>query len=445
MHSVRSAVSLPRCTCTGPRSRDRARRSFASSSRSLAPPFLYTTLPSRSLLAVRGPDAAAFLQGLVSNDVRRLAPRGDEDDPEKQRILYANILKADGRYMHDIMLHRSLSPEDDPATSFLIDHNAAATTPLRTYLRRHKLRSKLQIGSGPDPDLVVAAAWRNPLDLVGDGQSSDAEVAAAEEWLEERKKGWDPRVVGMGRRWVEPRDGEKPPSELFEPVSPEHFHLHRLVHAVPEGPADFPALPLEANIDFMNGVDYRKGCYVGQELTARTHHKGIVRKRGMIFRLFREGEDIPTEPLPSRELIPYPSLFPLPPPGSSLTLLRASATSRRPRASGKLGSSLALLSPSSGSLQTFALAYGSVRTDHLGEGTDEFDGVFTVKADISDEAVVVAAGGGGGTTANAAEQPIELGDGAGESDEAGGRWLAKAFMPAWLEFKLEEEAIAKGL
>ncbi|GAA5983346.1 hypothetical protein JCM10908_000249 [Rhodotorula pacifica] len=430
MQSLRSAVPLPRCTCS-------FRRPFASSSRSLAPPFVYTALPSRALLAVQGQDATGFLQGLVSNDVRRLAPRGDEDNPEKQRILYANILKADGRYMHDIMLHRSLSPEDDPATSFLIDHDAAATSSLRTYLKRHKLRSKLKIGTGAEPDQVVIAAWRNPLD-VGEGQSTEAELAQAEEWLEGRKKGWDPRVVGMGRRWVERTDGEKPPSELFEPVTPEHHHLHRLVHAVPEGPADFPALPLEANIDFMNGVDYRKGCYVGQELTARTHHKGIVRKRGMIFRLFREGEDIPMEPLPSHELIPYPSLFPLPPPGSSLTLLRA-ASSRRPRASGKLGSSLALISLS-GNLQTVALAYGSVRTDHLGEGTDEFDGVFTVKAEISDEAVLASAGG---ESTNG--EPVELGNGAGESDEAGGRWLAKAFMPAWLEFKLEEEAIAKGL
>ncbi|GAA5962511.1 hypothetical protein JCM8115_002104 [Rhodotorula mucilaginosa] len=427
----RSSAARPRC-CTCPAVV--RLRSFASSSRSSAPPFVYTTLPSRALLAVQGPDAPNFLQGLVSNDVRRLAPRGDEDNPEKQRILYANILKADGRYMHDIMLHRPL--QDDPATSFLIDHDASATVSLRTYLKRHKLRSKLKIGPGSEPDLVVAAAWRNPLDS-GDGQSTDREVQAAEEWLEERKKAWDPRVVGMGRRWVEPKDGEKPPSELFDQVTPEHYHLHRLVHAVPEGPADFPALPLEANIDFMNGVDYRKGCYVGQELTARTHHKGIVRKRGMIFRLFREGEDIPTEPIPSPDLIPYPSLFPLPPPGSSLTLLRA-GTSRRPRASGKLGSSLALISPSS-HLQTMALAYGSVRTDHLGEGTDEFDGVFTVKADVSDEAVVA------GSAAAVSEPPLELGDGAGESDEAGGRWLAKAFMPAWLEFKLEEEAIAKGL
>ena len=120
--------------------------------------------------------------------------------------------------MHDIMLHRPLSPEDDPATSFLIDHDASATVSLRTYLKRHKLRSKLKIGPGSEPDLVVAAAWRNPLDS-GDGQSTDREVQAAEEWLEERKRAWDPRVVGMGRRWVEPKDGEKRACSLSARVS----------------------------------------------------------------------------------------------------------------------------------------------------------------------------------------------------------------------------------
>ena len=80
------------------------------------------------------------------------------------------------------------------------------------------------------------------------------------------------------------------PPELFAPSSPGHFHLHRLLHAVPEGPTDFGQLPLEANLDLMDAVDYKKGCYVGQELTARTHHKGVVRKRGVAFRLFREGE-----------------------------------------------------------------------------------------------------------------------------------------------------------
>lgn len=122
--------------------------------------------------------------------------------------------------MHDIMLHRppSLADGADPANSFLIDHDAQATASLRTYLKRHKLRSKLKIGAAAEEDKVVAAAWRNPLD-VGEGQSSEAEVKAAEEWLEARKKGWDPRVYGMGRRWVDQRGGEKRQSRVCPPDS----------------------------------------------------------------------------------------------------------------------------------------------------------------------------------------------------------------------------------
>ncbi|BGP02308.1 Glycine cleavage T-protein [Rhodotorula toruloides ATCC 204091] len=421
-------ASLRPCTCS-------FSRSFSLSARPLAPPYLYTQLTARALLAVSGQDSQKFLQGLVSNDVRRLAQKGEEDDPDKQRVLYANILKADGRYMHDIMLYSPLTPSADGIPAYLIEHDSSFTSTLRTYFKRHKLRSKVKLGAAAEEELVVAAAWRNPADI-GEGKSTAQELEEAERWLEERKKGWDPRVVGMGRRWVEEKDGEKPPAELFAPVSPAHFQLHRLTHAVPEGPADFPALPLEANIDLMNGVDYRKGCYVGQELTARTHHKGIVRKRGMVFRLFREGEDVPTEPVPSSaSLVPYPSLFPTPPPGSTLTLLSASS-SPRARPSGKLGSSLPLVSQSG--VQTITLAYGSVRTDQVGDGADPNEGVFVVKAPVSETATV-------GSEGEAKSEAVELGDGAGESQEEGGRWLAKAFLPAWLEFKLEEEAIAKGL
>ncbi|BGP40413.1 ccr4 associated factor [Rhodotorula kratochvilovae] len=417
---------LPRsqlaCTC---------RRALSSSARSLAPPYLFTPLPSRALLSVQGPDSVKFLQGLVSNDVRRLRQPADADAADKHRVVYANILKADGRYMHDIMLYPPLAPTADGSPAFLLEHDASFTPSLRTYFKRHLLRSKVKLGKSAE-DLVVTAAWRNPAD-VGEGKSSREEVEAAERWLEERKKGWDPRVAGMGYRWIAEKEGEQPPPELFAPVSPAHFHLHRLMHAVPEGPADFPALPLEASIDFMNGVDYRKGCYVGQELTARTHHKGVVRKRGVVFRLFREGEDVPSEPLPSAPLTPYPSLFPLPPPSSTLILLHTSSS--RPRASGKLGTSLCAATAAG---QTVALAYGSVRLDHLSssEGGDG-DGVFVVKAPVDKEGTVGAAEGKEGV--------LERGEGAGESGEEGGRWLAKGFKPEWLEWKLEEEAVSKGL
>ncbi|GAA5854255.1 hypothetical protein JCM8547_001753 [Rhodosporidiobolus lusitaniae] len=411
-----------------------SRRLFSSSSSSLAPPYLYTPLPSRALLSIKGADAQKLLQGLVSNDVRRLAQPGDEEG--KMRVIYANLLKADGRYMHDVMLYpgdlsstsSTSSPDSSspPTPSYFLEHDSSFTPTLRTYLKRHLLRSKAKLGKSAEETVEVNTAWRN------EGEESTLEeVKAAEEWLESRKAGLDPRVLGMGYRWVGAKEGEKPPPELFKPVTPSHFHLHRLSLGIPEGPSDFPALPLEANIDLMNGVDYRKGCYVGQELTARTHHKGIVRKRGMIFRLFREGEDIPTEPLfsPSSSLRPYPNLFPLPPPGSSLTLL--SSSSPRARPSGKLGSSLSLLSPNG--VSTLSLAYGSVKLEHLGEGTKEDDGVFVVKAPVGEE----------GKLGEGREAP-EQGDGAGENQEEGGRWLAKAFMPDWLAFKLEEEEIRKG-
>ncbi|CEQ40910.1 SPOSA6832_02582, partial [Sporobolomyces salmonicolor] len=446
------AASLARCTCSC------SRRAFSLSSRSDAPPFLYTPLPERALLSVSGTDSTKFLQGLVSNDVRQLAQSG-EDDEGKPPLQYAAILKADlqsihskltyiseqGRYLHDIFLHSPppSSSSDDPASpSYLIDHPSSQTPSLRTYLKRHVLRSKVRLGKAAEADRVVAAAWRNLAE-----KSSKEEVDEAERWLEKRRRGLDPRVLGLGYRWIAEKDGEQPPPELFKPVAPSHYQLHRLLHAIPEGPEDFPPLPLEANIDFMNGVDYRKGCYVGQELTARTHHKGVVRKRGVAFRLFREGEEcvhaprirlmrpdlpnslvspsrarsIPSALLPSPSLVPYPGLFPLPPPGSSLTLLASSAS--RPRPSGKLGSSLPLVSPTG--ISTTALAFGSVRIDHLGTGEKETDGVFVVKAPVVD----------GG----------EVGDGAGESEEEGGRWLAKAFMPEWVELKLEEEQVSKGL
>ncbi|KAK4051074.1 ccr4 associated factor [Microbotryomycetes sp. JL221] len=365
-------------------------------------PFVYTTLPERQLVRMHGQDTYKLLQGLVSNDVNKLR----QDDTS---AVYATVLKADGRMGHDIFIFRDHStPEQEDAV--FVDHPAQATGDLVSYLRRHKLRAKVVIAKEPSQDKSVWAAWDNVNE-----PATDEQKEKAQRLLNERHATVDTRVDGMGHRWVDARDGADLPSHLFERVTPAHFHLHRLAHAVPEGPADFPQLGLEANIDFMGAVDYRKGCYVGQELTARTHHKGVVRKRGVTLRLFREGEDVPTEILPEGKLVPYPDLFPLPPPGSTLTLVNSAAG--RPRPSGKLGSTLPVLARSG--LATITLGFGSVRTDHVG-GREEMDSVFLVKPPVVE----------GG----------EVGHGQGESDEEGGRWLAKAFKSDWLERKLAQEA-----
>lgn len=110
--------------------------------------------------------------------------------------------------MHDIMLYPPLTPSPDGSPAYLIEHDPSFTSTLRTYFKRHKLRSKVKVGPSAEEELLVAAAWRNPAD-VGEGQSTPQELEEAERWLEERKKGWDTRVVGMGRRWIEEKDGEK--------------------------------------------------------------------------------------------------------------------------------------------------------------------------------------------------------------------------------------------
>lgn len=95
----------------------------------------------------------------------------------------------------------------------------------------------------------------------------------------------DHRAPGFGKRAVLPRD-QQPALSTLEAEVPEcdveTYRLRRYLHGVPEGQGEIlegVALPAESCVDYMGGVDFRKGCYVGQELTIRTHHQGIVRKR----------------------------------------------------------------------------------------------------------------------------------------------------------------------
>lgn len=372
--------------------------------------------------------------------------------------------------LYDIFIHPSATTTPTPETepSYLIDHDSTLTTPLQTYLKRHILRSKVKLAKAAESDKVVITAW------LRDGAGDGGLIERGREWLRAvARAGEDYRAPGLGWRWVALKEDAadrssfptshrcherltppRPPSvpaELFTPVTPSHHHLHRLTLAIPEGPTDWPQLPLEGNLELMGGVDYRKGCYVGQELTARTFFKGVVRKRGVGVRLFREGEElrfflfflplfllccfnkkeglflltpppipphsIPTTLLPPNPpYTPFPTLFPLPTSQSSLTPL--TSTSTRPRPSGKIGSSLPLVSRSGSST---ALAFASVRLEHIDES-----------------------GGGGVLVVNPLLVEGEEGENGFESGEEGGRWLGKAFVPDWVRERLEEASRAKG-
>lgn len=192
---------------------------------------MIVTLEDRAVLAVGGADARDFLQGLLTNDVATLAPG---------RSLYAGLLSPQGKALFDMILHAD-------GDTILIDVAANRAEALAKRLSLYKLRKAVTIAPSP---LAVHAAWGE--DAAGRPQ--------------------DPRFAPLGARWVAPA-GADPGAQAYD--------AHRLAIGVP-GSADIgedQLLWLETGADLLNGVSFSKGCYVGQENTARMHHRDKVRRR----------------------------------------------------------------------------------------------------------------------------------------------------------------------
>lgn len=203
-------------------------------------------LDDRAVLAVTGEEARPFLQGLLTNDVARLAPGTP---------MWAGLLSPQGKALFDMILH------DDGAGAVLIDCEAARAGALARRLGLYRLRRKVSIE--PREDLAVFAAWD---DGGGPGPA-------------------DPRLGVLGWRWIAPRAGA---GIEADPQAVASFHARRIALGVPEGVAELGqdrTLWLECNAAELNGVSFTKGCYVGQENTARMHHRDRVRRRLLPVRL----------------------------------------------------------------------------------------------------------------------------------------------------------------
>ena len=189
-------------------------------------------LPSRALIRLAGPDWRAFLQGLLTQDVETLAPG---------EARFAALLAPQGRVLFDLFV----VGEEDGA---LLDVAADRREDLIRRLTLYRLRSKVEIAADDRP---VHASW-------GD---------LAEGVL-------DPRLPELGRRIY----GEAIDAEANE----DGYDLHRLALGVPDPTRDAIAdktYPIEANWDLLNGIDFRKGCFVGQETTSRMKRRGVIKNR----------------------------------------------------------------------------------------------------------------------------------------------------------------------
>ena len=217
-------------------------------------------LPHRRLIALSGPDAAKFLQGLITNNV----------DPTHQTSFYSAFLDARGRVLLDVFVW--VWPElyaEKGHWGCYVEVDEAEVETLKKHLKKHKLRSKItieEVNDKGETGVKVWAAWGS----MSESWSHNVVVAKMK----------DPRAPDM-HRYLARADFEHK-GEGTETSGAEAYHLQRYRCGIPEGPHEIPresALPMECNIDLNRGIDFQKGCYVGQELTIRTKHTGIVRKR----------------------------------------------------------------------------------------------------------------------------------------------------------------------
>ena len=222
----------------------------------------FVLLDDRAVLAVSGADRRAFLQGLVSNDVERVGPA---------QARYAALLTAQGKYLHDFMMV-------ELGESILLDGEAERLADLERRLAIYRLRAKATLGQRSD--LAVAAAFGadalQRLGLPGDPGSARGFAFGA--------VFVDPRLAALGARCILPLVDARASLEAagFAEAGFDAYDRLRLSLGIPDGSRDLAiekSILLEAGFDELNGVDWNKGCWIGQELTARTKYRGLVKQR----------------------------------------------------------------------------------------------------------------------------------------------------------------------
>ena len=217
----------------------------------------------RGLIAISGDDRTPFLQGLVSNDVSRVSA---------DRAVYAALLTPQGRYLHDFFIAAI-------GDTLYLDCEAARRDDLRRRLSIYRLRSKVTLA---DATAGFAVALLFGPDLTA-RFGLDGEPGTAKPW-EGGVVYVDPRLPALGARAILPRAkaGEILARAGSSPGNAADYDRLRLSLGVPDGSRDLPvekAILLENGFDELHGIDWQKGCYMGQELTARTKYRGLVRKR----------------------------------------------------------------------------------------------------------------------------------------------------------------------
>ena len=217
-------------------------------------------LQDRGVLAVSGEDKITFLQGLVSNDVNLISDT---------LSIYAALLTPQGKFFCDFFMSKH-------KYGFLLECDLNILNDLKKKLQMHKLRSKIDLEDISEKFDVVAGfgdSIHSSVGLTGDPgktiQVSNGIIMV------------DPRLGRMGLRMLLMKNSPPTFGQLKE-CDNNDYELLRITSGVPDGAQDMQfqkTILLEAGFDELNGINWNKGCYMGQELTARTKYRGLIKRR----------------------------------------------------------------------------------------------------------------------------------------------------------------------
>ena len=212
-------------------------------------------LSDRAIIALRGEGVRKFLNGLCAQEL--LTSQASPTVPSRSTAFFAPFLNSHGRVLFDSLIYSKTAEGDQEEV--LIDVHASLKSRVLRHLVRHKLREAFSIS---DTDLSVVA----------------------------QQEGTPPTTID----WITDPRYRKLPVRGVVSVGPTtdsvaEYHAIRIGLGVPEGPYEFDeSLPLHMNLDFLHGISFTKGCYIGQELTTRTMRRGVIRRRLVVLKRIRE-------------------------------------------------------------------------------------------------------------------------------------------------------------
>ncbi|XP_018577271.1 putative transferase CAF17 homolog, mitochondrial isoform X1 [Anoplophora glabripennis] len=269
-------------------------------------------LKERSLIRVAGEDVEALLQGLITNDIHHLGQYSGGS-------MYTMFLNTRGRVLYDTMIYRA-----EENNTYYVECDKFAVEPIQRHLKMYRVKRKVEISSLGEKYAIHSLFKFRRLSLDSNSKLNRIEgvimpcdklkgtlpeTSSTLKIYKDLIIFKDPRVVELGSRIIS-KVGTNVKDQICEvignvdtPTEDMNYKIFRYSLGVGEGFNDLPVancFPLECNCDYLHGISFHKGCYIGQELTARTHHTGVIRKRLMPLYF----NQIPTK-LPTDNVILY--------------------------------------------------------------------------------------------------------------------------------------------